>query len=57
MDIPIYNFYYLADLAHNPSKEVIWTDAYLDPAGAGWMISAIAPVYKGDFLEVLLVLM
>lgn len=51
MDIPTYNFYYLADAKHNPSKGVVWTDAYLDPAGAGWMISAIAPVYKGDFLE------
>ncbi|AOO64937.1 ATP-binding protein [Sulfurospirillum halorespirans] len=49
--IPTYNFYYLADAAHNPDKNVVWTDAYLDPAGAGWMISAIAPVYKGDFLE------
>ena len=51
IDIPIYNFYYLADAKHNPSKKVVWTEAYLDPAGAGWMISAIAPVYKGDFLE------
>ncbi len=51
IDIPIYNFYYLADTAHNPSKGVVWTEAYLDPAGAGWMISAIAPVYQGDFLE------
>lgn len=51
IDIPIYNFYYLADAKHNPEKKVVWTEAYLDPAGAGWMISAIAPVYKGDFLE------
>lgn len=51
IDIPIYNFYYLADAKHNPSKKVVWTEAYLDPAGAGWMISAIAPVYKGEFLE------
>ena len=51
MNIPTYNFYYLADTKHNPLKTVIWTDAYLDPAGQGWMISAIAPVYKGDFLE------
>jgi len=51
IDIPIYNFYYLADTTHNPSKGVVWTEAYLDPAGAGWMISAIAPVYQGDFLE------
>ncbi|WP_263832591.1 ATP-binding response regulator [Sulfurospirillum oryzae] len=51
MDIPTFNFYYLADKIHNPSKKVVWTSAYLDPAGLGWMISAIAPVYKGDFLE------
>ncbi len=51
MDIPSYNFYYLADHKHNPEKKVVWTDAYLDPAGKGWMISAIAPVYKNNFLE------
>jgi C4-dicarboxylate-specific signal transduction histidine kinase len=51
IDIPSYNFYFLADAAHNPKRGVVWTDAYLDPAGLGWMISAIAPVYKADFLE------
>lgn len=51
MDIPKYNFYYLADAEHNPSRGVVWTDVYLDPAGHGWMMSAIAPVYHGDFLE------
>ena len=51
MDIPTYNFYYEADLAHNPDKGAVWTDAYLDPAGNGWLASSIAPVYKGDFLE------
>lgn len=52
MDIPDYNFYYEADLAHNPDRGVEWTDVYLDPAGQGWMASAIAPVYvNGDFLE------
>lgn len=51
MDIPTYNFYYEADLAHNPDRGVEWTDVYLDPAGHGWMASAIAPVYTGDFLE------
>jgi len=49
--IPTYNFYYLADLKHNQDKKVVWTDAYLDPAGKGWMISAIAPVYHNRFLE------
>ena len=51
IEIPKYNFYYLADKEHNVDKKVVWTDAYLDPAGLGWMISAIAPVYKNDFLE------
>ncbi|HAB86911.1 MAG TPA: histidine kinase, partial [Pseudomonas sp.] len=51
MDIPQYNFYYLADAEHNPGRGVVWTDVYLDPAGHGWMMSAIAPVYRDDFLE------
>jgi len=46
-----YNFYYLADKKHNPDKKNVWTSAYLDPAGQGWMISNIVPVYNGDFLE------
>ena len=51
MVIPDYNFYYLADAQHNPERKVAWTDVYLDPAGLGWMMSAVAPVYRGDFLE------
>ena len=51
MDIPSFNFYYEADAAHNPSRGVVWTDVYVDPAGQGWMVSCIAPVYRGDFLE------
>ncbi len=51
MDIPSYNFYYLAGSWHNPTRRVVWTDVYLDPAGHGWMMSAIAPVYRDDFLE------
>lgn len=51
MDITSFNFYYEADLAHNPSRGVVWTDAYLDPAGMGWMASCIVPVYNHDFLE------
>lgn len=51
MDISQYNFYYLADAKHNPDKKVVWTDVYLDPAGQGWMMSAVAPVYRADFLE------
>ncbi len=51
MDIPAFNFYYEADAAHNPQRLTVWTDAYLDPAGQGWMVSSISPVYHGDFLE------
>lgn len=51
MVIPEYSFYYLADAQHNPARGAVWTDVYLDPVGQGWMMSAIAPVYRGDFLE------
>jgi len=45
-----YNFYYLADFAHDPTHVPQWTDAYLDPAGNGWMISCVAPVVVADTL-------
>lgn len=51
MDIPSYNFYYEADAAHNPDRKPVWTDSYVDPAGSGWMVSAIAPSYGPDKLE------
>ena len=46
-----YNFYYLANAEHNPERLPVWTGAYLDPAGQGWMVSVVVPVYRGDFLE------
>lgn len=51
MDIPSYSFYYRADAQHNPEARTLWTDAYLDPAGQGWMVSCVAPVYRHGFLE------
>lgn len=51
MNIPEYAFYYSADARNNPEREVVWTDVYVDPAGLGWMTSAVAPVYREDFLE------
>lgn len=51
MDIPSFNFYYEADEKHNPERKVVWTDVYKDPAGQGWMTSAIAPVYINKKLE------
>ena len=51
MDIPSFNFYYLADEKHNPEKKSLWiSEPYVDPAGRGWMVSAIAPVYYTDSL-------
>jgi signal transduction histidine kinase len=46
-----FNFYYEADAKHNPEGKPVWTDAYLDPAGQGWMLSCIVPIYRNDFLE------
>lgn len=46
-----YNFYYLGDEKNNPERGVKWTEAYLDPAGQGWMISAVVPVYHNNVLE------
>ncbi|WP_176330049.1 response regulator [Oceanospirillum sanctuarii] len=51
LDLTTFSFYYLADKTHNPQRQPVWTDAYLDPAGLGWIISHIAPVYDGDSLE------
>ncbi len=52
MKIPEYNFYYLADRNHNPEKKDVWVgEPYVDPAGRGWMVSAIAPVYFKDSLQ------
>ena len=50
-DIQSFQFYYLADEKHNPEREVVWTLPYLDPAGQGWIISCLYPVYRNDFLE------
>lgn len=51
MNITGFNFYYEADSIHNPKRQVVWTDAYLDPAGMGWMASCIVPVYNKNFME------
>lgn len=55
MDIPSFNFYFMADEKHNPEKYSLWVnEPYVDPAGRGWMVSAIAPVYyKGELVGVL----
>ncbi|HHL71736.1 MAG TPA: Cache sensor signal transduction histidine kinase, partial [Bacteroidetes bacterium] len=51
MDVRTFNFYFLADEKHNPSRGSVWVGTpYVDPAGQGWMVSVIAPVYEGDTL-------
>lgn len=52
MNIPSYNFYYLADEKNNPERNTVWIrEPYVDPAGRGWMISCVAPVYWNGKLE------
>lgn len=52
MDITAFNFYYLADERHNPGRGPVWVgEPYVDPAGRGWMISSIAPVYVSNRVE------
>ena len=51
MTMEDFNFYYEADAEHNPERNAVWTSAYLDPAGQGWMVSLIVPIYNEDFLE------
>lgn len=49
-DVTAFDFYYLADEIHNPEKKPVWTELYWDPAGLGWMVSSVAPVYRADEL-------
>ena len=51
LNVTSYNFYYLADEAHNPQKKPVWTSVYLDPAGQGWMLSNVFPIYNDEKLE------
>lgn len=51
IDLTSYNFYYEANAENNPSKGPVWIpDAYVDPAGRGWILSLIHPVYDKDKL-------
>ena len=52
MNILDYNIYYLADKENNPGRgPMIIDNPYVDPAGRGWIISSIAPVYSNNILE------
>lgn len=55
LDTRDFNFYYEADLAHNPAKKTVWIpDPYVDPAGKGWIFSLVHPVYEGEQLSAVL---
>lgn len=55
LDVREFNFYYEADLAHNPTKKTVWIpDPYVDPAGKGWIFSLVHPVYDGEKLAAVL---
>ncbi|KEO72472.1 cache domain-containing protein [Anditalea andensis] len=52
LDVTAFNFYYLADGVRNPDRGPKWVEEiYLDPAGRGWVLSLIYPVYHEDVLE------
>jgi signal transduction histidine kinase len=51
LDMKDFNFFHEADAEHNPGHKTVWTGIYADPAGRGWMLSCIAPVYVGDVLK------
>ncbi|TNF40136.1 MAG: hypothetical protein EP311_09475 [Cytophagales bacterium] len=51
IDVTQFNFYYAANEINNPSKGLVWIpDAYVDPAGRGWIVSLVHPIYKEDSL-------
>jgi hypothetical protein len=52
LDTRDFNFYYEADLEHNPSKGTVWIpEPYVDPAGKGWIFSLVRPVYDREELS------
>jgi len=51
LDMKQFNFFYEADAEHNPGRKTVWTGIYADPAGRGWMLSCISPVYRRDVLK------
>jgi len=55
IDVTAFNFFYLGNEANNPMKKHLWIDEiYIDPAGRGWIMSIIHPVYyESEFKGVL----
>jgi len=40
--------FYLAGPGAGGNREAVWSEAYLDVAGRGWMVTCVVPVYQGD---------
>lgn len=55
IDVTAFNFFYLGNEMNNPMKKHLWIDEiYIDPAGRGWIMSIIHPVYyESEFKGVL----
>ncbi len=52
LDLTSFNFYYGADETNNPERVAKWLpEAYIDPAGLGWIVSLVSPVYVKDELK------
>lgn len=52
LDLTSFNFYYLADEVRNPERKSKWVEeVYIDPAGRGWILSLIHPVYYQEELK------
>ena len=52
IDLRKYLFFRSADENNNPTRDiVILNKPYLDPAGAGWIISILRPIYFNDELQ------
>ncbi len=43
-----HEFYWLGLPEHNPTRQLFWTNAYIDEAGKGLMVTGAAPVYDGE---------
>jgi len=51
LDVTQFNFFYEADRLRNPGRGLVWIpDAYIDPAGKGWILSLVHPIYEKDSL-------
>lgn len=55
LDVTSFNFFYEADIEHNPERGPVWIpEVYVDPAGRGWILSLIHPVFEqGELYAVL----